>query len=80
MAYAALSMGHCGQLACQRWYENPIDGAALLVAKKPTGQWEKSNKKTVRQLFTIGAKTTEDDFAQKSRYIKYVFGESLYFF
>ena len=40
---------------------------------KPTGQWEKPNKKTVRQLFTIGAKATEDDFDRKARYIKYIF-------
>ena len=45
----------------------------MLVAKKPTGQWEKPNKKTVRQLFTIGAKATEDDFDRKARYIKYIF-------
>ena len=37
---------------------------------KPTGQWEKPNKKTVRHLFTIGAKATEDDFDRKARYIK----------
>ena len=45
----------------------------MLVAKKPTGQWEKSNKKTARHLFTIGAKATEDDFDRKARYIKYIF-------
>ena len=39
---------------------------------KPTGQWEKPNKKSVRQLFIIGAKATEDDFDRKARYIKYV--------
>ena len=63
-----------GAPVCQSWYENPIDGAGgLLVVNKPTGQWEKPNKKTVRQLFTIGAKATEDDFDRKARYIKYVF-------
>jgi len=45
----------------------------MLVVKKPTGQWEKSNKKTVRHLFTVGAKATEDDFDRKARYIKYIF-------
>ena len=37
------------------------------------GQWEKRNKETVRQLFIIGAKATEDDFDRKARYIKYAF-------
>ena len=59
---------------CQRGYETPIDGVGgVLVVNKPTGQWEKPNKKTVRQLFIIGAKATEDDFDRKARYIKYIF-------
>ena len=45
----------------------------MFVAKKLTGQWEKPNKQTVRNLFTIGAKATEDDFDRKARYIKYIF-------
>ena len=59
---------------CKRRHESPIDGVGgLLVVNKPTGQWEMPKKKTVRQLFTIGAKATEDDFDRKSRYIKYIF-------
>ena len=51
-----------------------MDGVGgLLVVNKPTGQWEMPKKKTVRQLFTIGAKATEDDFDRKARYIKYIF-------
>ena len=46
---------------------------ALLVVNKPTGQWEMPKKKTVWQLFTIGAKATEDDFDRKARYITYIF-------
>ena len=62
------------QLVCQRRHETPIDGVGgLLVVNKPTGQWEMPKKKTVRQLFTIGAKATEDDFDRKARYIKYIF-------
>jgi len=59
---------------CQQCYETPIDGVGGLSAvNKPTGQWEMPKKKTARQLFTIGAKATEDDFDRKARYIKYIF-------
>ena len=43
------------------------------MVNKPTGQWEMPKKKTVLQLFTIGAKATEDDFDRKAGYIKYIF-------
>ena len=61
---------------------NPISSIEwLLAVNKPTGRWERPNKKTVRQLFTIGAKAAEDDFDRKARYIKYIFwGVSAFIF